>query len=79
MSCAIRFDRQEMTVMTNPHRQTICFIVLIFALGFICYANTVNGPFLFDDGDNILLNGHIRIHNLSPAALADNRREITDP
>ena len=57
-----------------PHKQgrlDLWAIFLIFALGFICYANTLNGPFLFDDGDNILLNGYIRIHNLSPAALTD--------
>lgn len=57
-----------------PHQHSkldLWAIFLITALGFICYANTLNGPFLFDDGDNILLNGYIRIHNLSPAALAD--------
>jgi tetratricopeptide (TPR) repeat protein len=51
-------------------RLNLWIILLIFALGFACYANTLNGPFLLDDGENILLNGYIRIHNLSPAALA---------
>ena len=45
--------------------------MLIFVLGFTCYANTLNGPFLFDDWQNISYNGYIRIHNLSPTALAD--------
>jgi tetratricopeptide (TPR) repeat protein len=46
-------------------------ILLIFALGFACYGNTLNGPFLLDDVENIVLNVHIRLHNLSPTALAD--------
>lgn len=58
-------------MMTNPCRLTSCFVLLIVALGFITYANTLNGPFIFDDWQNISFNGHIRIHNLSPAALVD--------
>lgn len=52
-------------------RVNLRIILLIFALGFICYGNTLSGPFVFDDWQNISFNGHIRIHNLSPAALAD--------
>ncbi len=37
----------------------------------LCYGNTLHAPFLFDDYDNIVQNGYVRIDALSYKALAD--------
>jgi Flp pilus assembly protein TadD len=58
-------------MLTKHSRLDQLIVLLIVVLGFACYANTLNGPFVLDDGDNILLNGYIRLHNLSPAGLAE--------
>lgn len=56
---------------TKQARLDLGMMLLIFALGFVAYSNTLQGPFLFDDYDNIVLNGHLRIHDLWPSTLAD--------
>jgi tetratricopeptide (TPR) repeat protein len=55
----------------KPSRLNLGIILLILGLGIICYGNTLNGPFLFDDYPNIIANSHLRIQSLAPAALAD--------
>jgi len=46
-------------------------VILIIALGFACYSNTLNGPFLLDDYHNILHNGYVRISHFTLSALFD--------
>lgn len=58
-------------VTTPPNKTGRLIILLIFVLGFACYAPSLTGPFLFDDFENISQNGHIRIRSLSPAAIAE--------
>lgn len=47
---------------------------LLMALGvlvLLIYANTLSGPFVFDDKHNILQNPHIRLERLSPGGIAE--------
>ena len=55
----------------RPDRLAPWIVLLIVGLGFACYANTLHGPFQLDDWHNIAYNGHIRLHSLSPAGLAE--------
>ena len=40
-------------------------ILLMVALGILCYSNTLKSPFVYDDANNILGNPSIRISELS--------------
>lgn len=52
-------------------RRIFTFFCLIVALAatFLVYQRGLSGPFLFDDGPNIVQNANLAIHDLNPAAL----------
>jgi tetratricopeptide (TPR) repeat protein len=55
-----------------PQRKHLAAACAVIALSlFALYASSLSSPFIFDDFRSIQANPHIRIHDLSPAALAD--------
>jgi protein O-mannosyl-transferase len=45
------------------------FLIFALVVAFLVYQRGLTGPFLFDDGPNIVYNGQLAIHDLSPDSL----------
>jgi len=54
----------------SPAKYETWLLLALGTLVFLIYANTLTGPFIFDDKPNILQNQYIRIDRLSPGSLA---------
>ncbi len=46
-------------------------LVLVLLATFMSYRPGLSGPFIFDDGINIVNNTHLKIHDLSPQSLSE--------
>lgn len=46
-------------------------LAAVVLAAFFAYSPGLNGPFLFDDGINVVDNQHLKISNLSPASIKD--------
>jgi len=51
--------------------KTILFLVIMIVTVCLVYSNTLNSPFIFDDGKNIFLNPHIRLTELSAESIRE--------
>ena len=58
-----------------PRKHQIFFIAGLIIVGVLLYANTLNSPFVLDDGDFILEDAGIRITDLSAQELLDAARD----
>jgi len=56
-------------LITDRHRQHLIAAAALALLCFICYANTIHVPFLFDDIPNIVDNRAVHVEDLKPATL----------
>jgi tetratricopeptide (TPR) repeat protein len=54
----------------SPVKYETWLLLLFGVLVFLIYANTLTGPFIFDDKHNIQQNPYIRIDRLSPGSIA---------
>ena len=54
-----------------PAKYETWLLMFLGVLAFLIYANTLTGPFIFDDKHNIQQNPHIRLERLSPGGIAE--------